>query len=71
MCRRNEELCEMTTKDPSKFWRLFKTQHSNACPVELSVQFEAFRALMGAEPCRLPRDLLFQVYLPMTLEMHA
>ena len=50
MCWRNEKLCEMTTKDSSKFWRLFKTQHNNACPVELSVQFEAFRALMGAKP---------------------
>ena len=38
----------MTAKDPSKFWRLFKTQHNNACPVELSVQFESFNALMGA-----------------------
>ncbi len=54
MCRRNEELCEMTTKDPSKFWRLFKTPHSNACPVELSAQFEAFRALMGAKPLPAP-----------------
>ena len=35
----------MTTKDPSKFWRLFKTPHSDACPVELSAQFEAFTAV--------------------------
>ena len=51
---RNVELCEMAAKDASKFWRLFKTLHSNACPVELSAQFEAFRALMGAEPLLAP-----------------
>ena len=44
----------MTTKHPSKFWRLFKTQNNSACPFELSVQFEAFRALMGAEPLPAP-----------------
>ncbi|KAL3156305.1 hypothetical protein ABBQ32_012573 [Trebouxia sp. C0010 RCD-2024] len=48
--QRNVELCEMAAKDASRFWRLFKTPHSNACPVELSAQFAAFRALMGAEP---------------------
>ena len=52
--RRNVELCEMAAKDASKFWRLFKTPHSNACPVELSAHFEAFRALMGAEPLPAP-----------------
>ena len=52
--RRNAELCEMAAKDASKFWRLFKTSHSNACLVELSAQFEAFRALMGAEPLPAP-----------------
>ena len=52
--QRNEELCEMATKDANKFWRLFKTPQSNACPVELSAQFEAFRALMGAEPLPAP-----------------
>ena len=32
-----------------------KAPHSNACPVELSAQFEAFRALMGAEPQPAPQ----------------
>ena len=27
-------------------WRLLRALHSNACPVELSAQFEAFRALI-------------------------
>ena len=53
-CQRNVELCEMAAKDASRFWRLFKTPHSNACPVELSAQFAAFRALMGAEPLPAP-----------------
>ncbi|KAL3137089.1 hypothetical protein ABBQ32_006674 [Trebouxia sp. C0010 RCD-2024] len=44
----------MAAKDASRFWRLFKTPHSNACPVELSAQFAAFRALMGAEPLPAP-----------------
>ena len=45
------EVCEM---DASKFWRIFKTPFDNACPVELSAQFEAFRALLGAEPLPAP-----------------
>ncbi|KAL3139376.1 hypothetical protein ABBQ38_003710 [Trebouxia sp. C0009 RCD-2024] len=52
--QRNVELCEMAAKGASRFWRLFKTPHSNACPVELSAQFAAFRALMGAEPMPAP-----------------
>ncbi|KAL3140590.1 hypothetical protein ABBQ32_005163 [Trebouxia sp. C0010 RCD-2024] len=39
-CQRNVELCEMAAKDASRFWRLFKTPHSNACPVELSAQLQ-------------------------------
>ncbi|DBA90414.1 TPA: hypothetical protein ACH3X1_003688 [Trebouxia sp. C0004] len=45
--KRATELCEMASKDPSGFWRAFKTQRHNVCPVELAAQFEAFRALMG------------------------
>ena len=52
--QRNEELCELAAKDATQFWRIFKTPHSNACPVELSAQFEAFRTLMGAEPPPAP-----------------
>ena len=52
--QRNVELCEMAAKDATQFWRVFKTPHSNACPVELSVQFEAFRTLMGAGPLPAP-----------------
>jgi len=48
--KHNVELFEMAAKDASQFWRVFKTLRSNACPVELSAQFEAFRTLMGAEP---------------------
>ncbi|DBB02905.1 TPA: hypothetical protein ACH3X1_013508 [Trebouxia sp. C0004] len=48
--KRNAELCELSAKDPSQFWKAFKAPQSNACSVELSAQFEAFRALMGAEP---------------------
>ena len=53
--QRNAELCEMSARDPSRFWKAFKTPHSNACPVELSAQFEAFRALMGAKPQPAPQ----------------
>ncbi|KAA6417167.1 MAG: hypothetical protein FRX49_12871 [Trebouxia sp. A1-2] len=47
--KRNVELCELATKDPSQFWKAYKATQSNACLVELSAQFEAFRALMGDE----------------------
>ena len=30
--KHNVELCELAAKDPSKFWKIFKTPHSNACP---------------------------------------
>jgi len=48
--QRNVELCEMAAKDASQFWRVFKTLRSNACPVKLTAQFEAFRTSMGANP---------------------
>ena len=53
-------LCEMASKDPQGFWRAFKTQHHNVCPIELAAQFEAFRALMGSQPAQIPEqaDLL-------------
>lgn len=54
--RRAAELCEMASKDPSGFWRTFKTQKHNVCPVELAAQFEAFRALMGAQPAQTPEQ---------------
>lgn len=60
--KRNVDLCELAAKEPSQFWKAFKSPRSNACPVELSVQFEAFKALMGAEP-QLAAHLLHQVYL--------
>ena len=41
----------------------WKAPRSNACLVELSAQFEAFSALMGAKLLPAPRDLLLQVYL--------
>ena len=53
----NTELCELSAKDPSQFWKAFKAPQSNAWPVELSAQFEAFRALMGAEPQSAPQRL--------------
>ena len=53
--KRNAELCELSAKDPSQFWKAFKAPQSNACPVEMSAQFEAFRALMGAEPQSAPQ----------------
>ncbi len=34
--RRAAELFEMASKDPSGFWRAFKTQKHNVCPVELA-----------------------------------
>ena len=46
----------MASKDPSGFWRAFKTQKHNVCPVELAAQFEAFRALMGAQPAQTPEQ---------------
>ncbi len=33
--KRAAELYEMASKDPSGFWRAFKTQKHNVCPVEL------------------------------------
>ena len=54
--KRAAELCEMASKDPSGFWRAFKTQKHNVCPVELAAQFEAFRALMGAQPAQTPEQ---------------
>ena len=54
--RRSDELCEMASKDPEGFWRAFKTQQSNVCPVELAAQFEAFRALMGSQPAQIPEQ---------------
>ena len=58
--RHSDELCEMASKDPHGFWRAFKTQQSNVCPVELAAQIEAFRALMGSQPAQMPEqaDLL-------------
>ncbi|DBA87930.1 TPA: hypothetical protein ACH3X1_004918 [Trebouxia sp. C0004] len=53
--KRNVELCELSARDPSQFWKAFKAPQSNACPVELSAQFEAFRGLMGAEPQSAPQ----------------
>ena len=53
--QRNAELCETSARDPSRFWKAFKAPHSNACPVELSAQFEAFRALIGAESQPAPQ----------------
>ena len=46
----------MASKDPSGFWRAFKTQQHKVCPVELAAQFEAFRALMGAQPAETPEQ---------------
>ena len=46
--KRNVELCELSATDPSQFWKAFMAPQSNACPVKLSAQFEAFRSLMGA-----------------------
>ena len=66
--QRNEELCELAPEDASTFWRLFKAPQSNACTVELSALFEAFRALMRAEPFK---DTLLQVFLTLALAMHA
>ena len=50
----------MASKDPQGFWRAFKTQLHNVCPVELAAQFEAFRTLMGSQPAPPPEqaDLL-------------
>ena len=41
--RRSDELCELASKDPKGFWRAFKIQQSNVCPIE----YEAFCALMA------------------------
>ena len=58
--RRSDELCEMASKDPQGFWKAFKTQLHNVCPVELAAQLEAFRTLMGSQPAQPPEqaDLL-------------
>ncbi len=56
MQRRTDELCEMAKKDPQAFWKVFKTQQRDVCPVELAAQFEAFRALMGSQPAQIPEQ---------------
>ena len=48
--RHSDELFETANKDLKSFWRGFKFQQSNVCPVDLAAQFEAFRALMGLRP---------------------
>ena len=55
--KRNVELCKLSARDPCQFWKAFKAPQSNACPVELSAQIEAFRGLMGAEPQSAPQKL--------------
>ena len=66
--RRSDELCEMASKDPKGFWRAFKTQQSNVCPVyvDLAAQFEAFRALMGFQSAQIleQADLLGTAEVP-------
>ncbi len=52
----NLSLFSLASKDPSGFWRVFKTQKHNVCPVELAAQVEAFRALMGAQPAQTPEQ---------------
>ena len=47
----------MASKDPKGFWRAFKTQQSNVCPVELAAQLEVFRALMGSQPAQIPEEV--------------
>ncbi len=36
--KRNVELCELSARDPSQFWKVLKAPQSNACSVKLSVQ---------------------------------
>jgi len=53
--KRNAELCELFAKEPSQLWKASKAPHSTACLVQLSAQFEAFRALMGTKPQSAPQ----------------
>ena len=53
--KRNAELCELSAKDPNQSWKAYKAPQSNACPVKLSAQFKAFRALMRAKPQSAPQ----------------
>ena len=46
----NVELCEMAAKDASQVGRVLKRLRSNACPVSLTAQSEAFITSMGADP---------------------
>ena len=32
--KRNAELCDLSAKDPSQFWKAFTAPQSSACPVE-------------------------------------
>ena len=54
--RRSDELCGMASKDSKGFWRAYKTQQSNVCPVELAAQFQGPRP----QPAQIPEqaDLL-------------
>ena len=68
---RYAELCELSAKDPSEFWKALKAPQSSACPFELSAQFEAFRALMGAEPQSAPQRLADSGVSHLAQMMHA
>ena len=50
MQERNAELVAAAEKDPNRFSKAFKAVQHNACPVGLTAQFQACRALMGTLP---------------------
>ena len=57
---RADALCRMANKNPSGFWRAFKTLKHSTFPVGLAARGGAFKARVGGQPAQTPEqaDLL-------------
>ena len=53
---RAAQVCEIAKRDPHGFWEAFNSQKRDTWPLELAAQFEACRALMGAQPAQTPEQ---------------
>ena len=52
--KRNAELVEMSSKDPTAFWKVWASRKRDACPVSPEEQTAAFKKLFGAQPAEPP-----------------
>ena len=53
--QRNDEIVEMSKRQSTNFWKVYKTRKGDACPVNLQQQTEAFKDLYGAQPAEPPQ----------------